>query len=77
MRGVLLCSVKLNLCQFVVGAIGKESAMEKYEDAVEEAVALCAGDIRGALKALIMANEFLEYELERLLLERPENQLAS
>jgi len=31
--------------------------------AVEDAIATCNGDIRGALKALIIANEFLERDL--------------
>jgi len=34
---------------------------------VEDAIATCNGDIRGALKALIIANEFLERDLERAL----------
>jgi hypothetical protein len=36
---------------------------DKYEAAVDQAIATCGGDIRGALKALIIANEFLEAEL--------------
>ena len=31
-----------------------------YDAAVDEAIATCNGDLRGALKALIIANEFLE-----------------
>jgi len=37
-----------------------------YESAVEDAIATCNGDLRGALKALIIANEFLERDIERL-----------
>ena len=42
-------------------------ARDPYDAAVEEAIAACNGDLRGALKALIMANEFLERDLERAL----------
>lgn len=38
----------------------------RYDRAVDSAIATCGGDIRGALKALIIANEFLEEELRRL-----------
>jgi|GraSoiStandDraft_45_1057281.scaffolds.fasta_scaffold118606_2 hypothetical protein len=34
-----------------------------YEAAVDNAIATCNGDLRGALKALIIANEFLERDL--------------
>jgi hypothetical protein len=43
------------------------SARDAYDAAVEEAIAACNGDLRGALKALIMANEFLERDLEGAL----------
>jgi hypothetical protein len=42
-------------------------AIDPYEAAVENAIATCNGDLRGALKALIIANEFLERDLERAL----------
>ena len=40
-------------------------AIDPYEAAVDDAIATCNGDLRGALKALIIANEFLERDLER------------
>jgi hypothetical protein len=40
---------------------------EAYDVAVDDAIASCNGDIRGALKALIIANEFLERDLEKAL----------
>jgi hypothetical protein len=40
---------------------------DSYEDAVDCAIATCNGDLRGALKALIIANEFLERDLEKAL----------
>jgi hypothetical protein len=36
------------------------------EIAIDEIVASCDGDIRGALKALLLVNEHLEAELARL-----------
>jgi hypothetical protein len=36
------------------------------EAAIDEIVASCNGDIRGALKALLMVNEHLEAELAQL-----------
>jgi hypothetical protein len=38
----------------------------RYEEACDQAIAMCGGNMRGAIKALIMANEFLEHELEEL-----------
>lgn len=37
-----------------------------YETMIEEAIATCGGDMRGALKALLLANEHLEAELSYL-----------
>jgi hypothetical protein len=42
-------------------------ARDPYELAVEDAIATCNGDLRGALRALIIANEFLERDLEKAL----------
>lgn len=39
---------------------------DRYENALDEVIAQCGGDIRGALKALLAANEFLETELSNL-----------
>jgi hypothetical protein len=36
------------------------------ENAIDEIVATCNGDIRGALKALMLVNERLEAELQQL-----------
>ena len=32
--------------------------------AADEAIAACGGDMRSAIRALILANEYLEWELE-------------
>jgi hypothetical protein len=36
---------------------------DRLEAAADQAIAACGGDVRGAVKALIVANEFLEAEL--------------
>jgi hypothetical protein len=36
--------------------------VDRYDSAVDDAIAACNGDVRGTLKALIIANEFLERE---------------
>jgi hypothetical protein len=38
-----------------------------YEAAVDDAIATCDGDLRGALKALIIVNEYLERDLNGAL----------
>jgi hypothetical protein len=42
-------------------------ALAAYEAAVDDVIAACNGDLRGALKALIIANEFLEKDLQKAL----------
>jgi hypothetical protein len=42
-------------------------ALDGYDAAVDEAIATCNGDLRGALKALIIADEFLERDLQQAL----------
>jgi hypothetical protein len=39
-------------------------SLDRYDVAVDEAIATCGGDAHGALKALIIANEFLERDLK-------------
>jgi hypothetical protein len=36
------------------------------EAAIDEVIATCDGDMRGAIKALLLVNEHLETELQRL-----------
>ena len=38
----------------------------RYERACDQAIAMCDGNLRSTIKALIMANEFLEAELTEL-----------
>ena len=37
-----------------------------YERACDQAIAMCDGNLRSTIKALIMANEYLEMELQEL-----------
>jgi hypothetical protein len=39
---------------------------EELESATDQAIAACGGDMREAVKALIIANRFLEAEVEKL-----------
>jgi hypothetical protein len=41
--------------------------VDRLEAAADEAIAACGGDVRDALKALIVANEFLENEVCELM----------
>ena len=38
--------------------------LDSYEHAIDEAIAACGGDVRATLRALLIANEFLENQLE-------------
>lgn len=44
-----------------------QSEIDRYDRAVDSAIATCGGDLRGAIKALIIANEYLERELDQAL----------
>ena len=37
---------------------------DRYEQACNQAIAMCDGNLRSTIKALIMANEYLEAELQ-------------
>jgi hypothetical protein len=45
------------------------SLLDQYEQDVDEIVAACNGDLRGAVKALMLVNEQLEEKLQRLSAE--------
>ena len=48
--------------------------IDEYEQDVDEIVAACRGDLRGAVRALMLINEQLEQTLQRLsavLIEKP------
>ncbi len=42
------------------------SGVDRYEQACDQAIAMCDGNLRSTIKALIMANEYLELELREL-----------
>jgi hypothetical protein len=42
------------------------SDVSRYEQACDQAIAMCDGNMRSTIKALIMANEYLEAELQDL-----------
>jgi hypothetical protein len=46
--------------------LAPQAPNDHYEQACDQAIAMCGGNLRGAIKALIMANEYLEHELEEL-----------
>jgi len=47
-------------------AASAPSDHRRYEQACDQAIAMCDGNLRSTIKALIMANEFLEIELAEL-----------
>lgn len=44
-------------------ASGPLPESERLDAAADQAIAACSGDMRSTIRALILANEFLEYEL--------------
>jgi hypothetical protein len=46
---------------------------KRTEAQIDEIVAMCDGDLRGALRALMLVNEHLESQLEQLAATRGEN----
>jgi hypothetical protein len=55
----------------VLKALARSTAAEAdtaglFEAEVDEAIALCGGDVRAALRATLIANAYLEAEIERL-----------
>ncbi len=39
---------------------------DRIEAQIDEIITKCDGDLRGALKALLLVNELLEFELQQL-----------
>jgi hypothetical protein len=42
-----------------------QAEAERLEHAADEAIAACGGDLRATVRALIVANEFLEADMNR------------
>jgi hypothetical protein len=45
-----------------------DNETDRLEAAADQAIAACGGDMRSAIRALILANEFLEYEVKELMI---------
>jgi len=50
------------------------SLLDQYEQDVDEIVAACDGDLRGAVRALMLVNELLEQRLWLMSAERHRDQ---
>ena len=48
-------------------APNSQADADRLEAAADEAIAACRGDVRDALEAMIVANEFLELEVCELM----------
>jgi hypothetical protein len=44
-----------------------QTELERLDAATNQAIAACGGDMRSAIRALILANEYLEYEVCELM----------
>lgn len=42
-----------------------QAESDRLDAATDQAIAACGGDLRSAIRALILANEYLEWELEQ------------
>ncbi|HMM88133.1 hypothetical protein [Bradyrhizobium sp.] len=45
----------------------KSDESDELENAVDQAISACGGDMRATVRALIVANEFLESEVAELM----------
>jgi hypothetical protein len=53
------------------------SDISRYEQACDQAIAMCDGNMRSTVKALIMANEYLENELQELQMATSNDRAAA
>lgn len=44
-----------------------QSESDRLDAAADQAIAACGGDLRSAIRSLIIANEFLIHEVEELM----------
>jgi stage V sporulation protein SpoVS len=56
-------SVKPEACMSESAAPNPQADADRIEEAADQAIAACGGDAREAVKALIVANEYLESEV--------------
>ena len=78
----VLNTANLNFCLYVarMSCARTNSPLDQYEQDVDEIIAACRGDLRDAVKALMLINEQLEQTLQRLsavLVEKAEDQPRS
>lgn len=59
-----------------MSGLAKAVKDDRYEQACDQAIAMCDGNLRSTIKALIMVNEYLEIELGELQ-KSPANRRAS
>jgi hypothetical protein len=57
---------QLALGRFTMSEACSSSDVSHYEQACDQAIAMCDGNLRSTIKALIMANEYLESKLHQL-----------
>src|SRR5262245_50852123 len=64
----VLNPANLNFCLYVacMSRARTNSPLDQYEQDVDEIVAACRGDLRDAVKALMLINEQLEQTLQQL-----------
>jgi hypothetical protein len=46
--------------------VKQQHELDRLEVAIDQAIAVCGGDMRSAMRSLILANEFLEHEVKEL-----------
>jgi hypothetical protein len=56
----------LPLGNFAMSESTRLPDINHYERACDQAIAMCDGDLRSTIKVLLMANEYLESELQEL-----------
>jgi hypothetical protein len=44
----------------------QQHELDRLEVAIDQAIAVCGGDMRSAIRSLMLANEFLEHEVKEL-----------
>ena len=49
-----------------MSGLARAAEHDRYEQACDQAIAMCDGNLRSTIKALIMVNEYLEIELKQL-----------
>ena len=54
-------------CADVLPTIAKSRRTDGLEAAVDQAISACGGDLRATIRALIVANEYLETEVSELM----------